>query len=76
MFFDSTLMNLPTKYQVWCLRRNDPDALWSCLPYAKRSKQECEALVDYYEAEWGSHYIYEVILAGFHPQGLREPDFV
>ena len=69
-------MNLPTKFVVWCLRRNDPDALWSALPYKKRSKQDCEALVEYYETEWGSHYIYEIVLDGFHPKGLREPEFV
>ena len=69
-------MNLPTKYVIWCMRRNDPDALWSAMPYAKRSRTECEALVEYYEAEWGSHYIYDIVLSGFTPAGLHEPEFV
>ena len=69
-------MNLPTKYIIWSMRRNDPDALWAAMPYARRSKQECEALVEYYEQEWGSLYIYEVVLAGFTPQGACEPEFV
>ena len=69
-------MNLPTKYTIWCRRTNDDNALWAAMPYAKRSKQECQALVEYYEEEWGSLYDYEVVLAGFAPKGAREPEFV
>ena len=69
-------MNLPTKYIIWCRRTNDDSALWAAMPYAKRSKQECETLVEYYEEEWGSLYDYEVVLAGFAPKGAREPEFV
>ena len=65
-----------TKYMIWCRRSNDPDSLWAAMPYAKRSKSECEHLVDYYEREWGSHYEYEIVLTGFYPQGLHEPEFV
>ena len=65
-----------TKYMLWGRKTNDPDALWFAMPYHKRSKQECEALVDYYEEAFGSHYIYEVLLEGFHPNGPCEPEFV
>ena len=69
-------MNLPTKYVLWGRKTNDPDALWFCMPYAKRSKQECEALVEYYEEAFGSFYVYEIVLDGFYPSGAREPEFV
>lgn len=64
------------KYVIWCRRTNDPDALWSDMPYAPRSKQECEELVDYYEENWGSLYIYEIVVKGCYPSGPREPCFV
>ena len=69
-------MNLPTKYVIWCCPTNDDNALWAAMPYAKRSKQECEALVEHYEETWGSLYDYEVVLNGFAPNGMREPEFV
>ena len=61
---------------LWGRKTNDPDALWFAMPYHKRSKQECEALVEYYQDTWGSLYDYEVVLNGFAPNGMREPEFV
>ena len=69
-------MNLPTKYMIWCKKTAEPDALWAAMPYAKRSKQECEDLVEYYEEAFGSLYIYEVVLCSFTPNGMCEPCFV
>lgn len=61
-------------YLVWARKRNDADALWFDLPYAPRSRAGCEALVDYYEGEWGQLYEYEIHQQGFsYPQGMRQP---
>ena len=64
------------RYIIWCRRTNDPDALWADMPYARRSKQECEELVRYYEEHWGGMYIYEVLPVRCYPPGPREPVFV
>lgn len=63
------------KYRVWCRPTNDPDALWADMPYAPRSKQECEELVDIYEEQWGQFYIYEVVPVRHFPAGPRQPCF-
>jgi len=61
-------------YLVWARKLNDPTALWFDLPYAPRSKSDCESLVEYYEAEWGSLYEYEIHQQRFsYPRGMRQP---
>lgn len=43
---------------VW-YRKND-QRYWSPLPNAPRGFTECEALVDYYESNWGDLYEYKI----------------
>ena len=74
MFFE--LLLFMQRYIIWCRRTNDPDALWADMPYARRSRQECEELVRYYEEHWGGMYIYEVLPVRCYPPGPREPVFV
>ena len=64
------------KYLIWCRRTNDPDALWSDMPYAPRYLAECEGLVRYYEEQWGNLYQYEIVPVRCYPSGRREPCFV
>ena len=54
---------IPGLCRVWFRRRNpDPTDRWSnCwqdMPYAPRSYDECERLIEYYEQEWGNLYSY------------------
>ena len=55
---------IPGMCTVWCKRvLKDPDPwknIWFKLPQAPRGYQECEALVDYYEEEWGNIYHYTI----------------
>lgn len=66
----------PSQYIIWCKRTNDPNALWSAMPYAERDRTGCEALVTHYEETWGDHYVYQIVLRGYYPQGKHEPVFV
>ena len=61
---------IPGLCRVWVKKRvSDPQNEWSgCwqdLPYAPRSYSECEALVEYYEREWGNLYSYTICSAGW-----------
>ena len=65
-------------YILWCRRKNDPDALWQFMPYARRSKAECLQLMEYYLQEWGHMYEYEIHKAGrfgTRPQGMCVPAY-
>ena len=67
------------KYIIWCRRKNDPTALWADLPYTRRSLEDAEDLLRYYEEEWGSLYDYEIHRGGLtptYPKGTRQPCFV
>ena len=64
------------KFILWCRRLDDNDALWADMPYAARSYEECQALVEHYEDQWGNHYMYEIHPVGFYPSGRREPCFI
>lgn len=51
--------------RLWARKRKpDPDNIWSTcwidLPYAPRSYEKCEDLLEYYEGEWGSLYEYVI----------------
>ena len=51
--------------RLWARRRQpDPDNPWShCwidMPYAPRSYEQCEDLIEHYEEEWGSFYEYQI----------------
>ena len=66
-------------YILWCKRTNDPEALWTDMPWAPRSYEACVELQEPYEEEWGNHYIYEIHRAGYfatYPKGTRQPCFV
>jgi len=63
-------------YRIWCRPTGVPDALWADMPFTRRSRQAAEELMEYYEREWGNHYIYEVHRDGFYPPGSRQPCFV
>ena len=66
-------------YILWYRRTDDPDALWGDMPHAPRSREEAEALLHYYEGEWGNLYEYEIHRGGYfatYPRGMRQPCFV
>ena len=46
--------------RVWARPTTGDNQYWTKLSYAARGYADCEALVDYYEEEWGSHYLYEI----------------
>ena len=46
------------KFILWCRRLHDNDALWADMPYTARSYEECQALVEHSEDQWGNHYMY------------------
>lgn len=62
-------------YRLWCRRTNEPDAQWAEMPYHRRSLQSAQELVEYYESEWGNHYIYEIHRDGCYPRGTRPACF-
>ena len=51
---------IPGICRVWARRTSGEDQYWHVLPYAPRGYSECQQLVDYYEEQWGSHYVYEI----------------
>ena len=46
--------------KLWARKTVGPDQHWFDMPYAVRSYQECEQLVDYYQEAFGNCYIYEI----------------
>ena len=46
--------------RVWARPTTGDNQYWTKLSYAPRGYADCEALVDYYEEEWGHHYLYEI----------------
>ena len=49
---------IPGMCRIWARRTNQP--YWVALTYSARGYRECEALVNHYEEEWGSHYDYVI----------------
>ena len=49
---------IPGLCRIWARRTNQP--YWVALTYSPRGYHECEALVNHYEEEWGSHYDYVI----------------
>ena len=47
---------IPGLCRIWARRSNQP--YWVALTYSPRGYHECEALVNHYEEEWGTHYDY------------------
>ena len=52
---------IPGMCMVWCRKRTQP--YWQELPNAPRGYHECEALVAYYEEQWGNLYDYVITAA-------------
>ena len=50
---------IPGETIIWCKQRT-PNSYWSKMPYAPRSYSENEALIDYYQGEWGNLYSYKI----------------
>ena len=72
LFFDSTDMF----YRVWA-RKCTPDSLWFDLPYSPRNREGAQALIEFYEDEWGSLYDYVSVPCGQTPhtvgRGMCQP---
>ena len=56
-------------YSLWVRRKTDEPSEWFRMPYAERSYLECEQLLANYEADWGSHYSYQVLPSNLKPKG-------
>mgnify|MGYP004395747713 FL=1 len=52
---------IPGMCMVWARERTQP--YWHHLPNAPRGYADCEALVEYYEENWGKLYDYRITAA-------------
>lgn len=43
---------------IWCKQHDT--TYWHKMPYAPRSYEACEPIIEAYEDEWGSFYTYEI----------------
>ena len=63
------------KFQLWCRRltpiEGDPWSMaWNDMPYALRSRSECEYIIREYERQFGD--VYEYV---YFPNGVKPPGF-
>ena len=56
-------------YSLWVRSKTDKQSEWFRMPYAERSYLECEQLLAFYEADWGSYYSYQVLPSTLEPKG-------